>query len=41
VLELKLAPANTGASALLGRHLLPAAVRIEHVLAPFQHKQLE
>jgi hypothetical protein len=41
VLELKLAPENTGASALLGRRLLPAAVRIEHVLPLFQRKQLE
>jgi hypothetical protein len=41
VLELKLAPADTGASALLGRHLLPAAVIIEHVLPLLRHKQLE
>jgi hypothetical protein len=42
VLERKLAPENTGgASALLVRRLLPAAVRIEHVLPLFQRKQLE
>ena len=41
MIELKLAPVDADASALLGRHLLPAAVTIEHVLALLGRKLLQ